>query len=441
IREGGFHDENSRNLFDSLNDVDEAYAILYQRKCIACAGRVLAAFYDSRGDVSRALWNSDEYKYVFFIDRKGACCNIDEQCNLIDEQCADPERRRKSKYYVEPLFNILLAGRGGGGQRRVILRRALIRKLQGPEADALLDELRRSGCIGNSEVEAENHRRPRICDALRSLIGDDTINYIKSLLDLKGAVLLYGPPGMGKTALAECIARDMNAEIVYVTGHQWLTRHTIIGGYTIEGGSVKWKDGIVLMHSNSNNRVVIILDEINRAEPEVALAELFTALAQPRRGRRLYVPERVDGEINIENIYFIATANPVDAVALGRIGVALQRRFPLVELSPSRIDEEKLVDAISGILGVSRDRNEVSIAVSVWGRVRGIFKDRGHAELAPGWSYALDMADLLLRGFTCEEAFTSIYSWYLRMTIPDEEIDTSRICSQPSPTAGGGASI
>lgn len=114
-----------------------------------------------------------------------------------------------------------------------------------------------SSTKADADREAENILRPR---TLSEYIGQDSVKnnlivYIDAALSRKEAldhVLLYGPPGLGKTTLANIIANQMNARI------------TVTSGPAIEKAA-----DLAAILTNLEQNEVLFIDEIHRLNRNV----------------------------------------------------------------------------------------------------------------------------------------------------------------------------
>ncbi|AET32825.1 AAA family ATPase [Pyrobaculum ferrireducens] len=152
--------------------------------------------------------------------------------------------------------------------------------------------------------------------------------------------------------------------------------------------------------------VLILLDEINRGEPERFLAEVFTALSTPDKKIEL---GHEAGTVDLNNVYFVATANTADIGVLGGLGFALQRRFKRVVLTPRKEHVEKA-------LRYFRFGDELlTEAVELWQRIEDCIRNSSTIrpeDYLPGWAYFVDYARLRREGFERAEACRNVFGIY-----------------------------
>jgi MoxR-like ATPase len=177
-------------------------------------------------------------------------------------------------------------------------------------------------------------------------------------------VILIGPPGTGKTELAECLCTKLSVQFDLATATaEWTTFDTIGGYFPIPSGPgasegkpdpINFLPAIVLQ-SIAQGRWLII-DEINRADIDKAFGELFTFLLGktvrlPFKNRRLTEA----GEIVLEDIVLtshtaslegtheivlpadwrlIGTMNTFDKASLNQMSYAFMRRFAFIAVDP-----------------------------------------------------------------------------------------------------------
>jgi transitional endoplasmic reticulum ATPase len=132
-------------------------------------------------------------------------------------------------------------------------------------------------------------------------------------IDPPRGILLYGPPGVGKTHLTRAIANEIGAHFLYINGPEIVS--------SVHGGTEANLRHIfeeAMEHSPS----VVLIDELDAIAPQ---REDVGAQADLRMGTQLL--SLLDGLISMEDVIVIGTTNRVNAV-----DVALRR--------PGRFDRE-----------------------------------------------------------------------------------------------------
>lgn len=161
------------------------------------------------------------------------------------------------------------------------------------------------------------------------------------------ALLLEGPPGCGKSALAEATARAKEAPLVVYQAHAWSDDSELFVGVDVaaavagDAASVR-QPGVlarVAQLAEEHPLVVVLLDEIDKA-PERTEALLLDWLQSGR------VPVRpgVQLRTRLEHVLVVLTSNGIRP-----LGDALLRRCRRVQMQPlPRETQARLVAERSG---------------------------------------------------------------------------------------------
>lgn len=198
----------------------------------------------------------------------------------------------------------------------------------------------------------------------------DILDKIKNILKFKKAVILAGAPGTGKTTIARCIAKEITSggitkadgtysrqkplkkyiEVVQFSA-QYSYEDFVSGLKTDENGNWTLTPGAFKSmcdkaQADQKKKYVLIIDEINRANTEEVLGEMFNLMESrnieitSRTGEKLVMPD---------NLYIIATMNSIDRGA-GQLDMATISRFAVVNIAaPSAKQMINDVDKIPAI--------------------------------------------------------------------------------------------
>jgi holliday junction DNA helicase RuvB len=204
-------------------------------------------------------------------------------------------------------------------------------------------------------------------------------------------VLLYGPPGLGKTTLASIIANEMDAYFQQTSGP-----------------TLQIKGDLTAILTNIRNKQVLFIDEVHRLQP--ALEELlYSALEDYKLDIIIgQGPSARTHTIDVQPFTFVGAttrAGLLSAPLRSRFGIVLRMDFYTIEdlkvivkrsaeILNIKVDEDGANEIASRARGTPRIVNRLLRRVRDYAQVRGA----GHID-RPTAQAALEMLEVDKHGF------------------------------------------
>ena len=152
-----------------------------------------------------------------------------------------------------------------------------------------------------------------------------TFNSIAPRLPAEIAILIQGPTGIGKSHLVHAIGADMELPVVDRRLSQ-MSEGDMVGLPELVDGTTRFCPPDWYARA-CREPVVLFMDELNRATPEVIQAAFQIVLDRELNGHRLHPDTRVFAAVNVGAEYEVNEMDP-----------ALLRRFWSIELEPTHAD-------------------------------------------------------------------------------------------------------
>ncbi|MCQ5377584.1 MAG: MoxR family ATPase, partial [Candidatus Methanomethylicia archaeon] len=261
-----------------------------------------------------------------------------------------------------------------------------------------------SGIICGSRHGRESlYQRGSICRTLRGIsISIEEVESIKksfrivdrteelrdaiAAIRAKRNVLIEGPVGVGKTVIAEALARFFNRRIFRIDGDERYTEQKMIGYFdpplVMEKGYCReaFLEGPLTEAMSSGG--FLFINELNRM-PEGTQNVLLPAMDE----RKITIP-RIGTIVAKEGFAVIATQNPEEYIGTSRLSEAMKDRFVWIRLGYQSEEDEIAITEKETCAG---DPELVRVAVRI------VRKTRGNPDIRRGASVrgAIDMVALV----------------------------------------------
>lgn len=196
---------------------------------------------------------------------------------------------------------------------------------------------------------------------------EDDIVKISSLLKERFYVVLQGAPGIGKTRAAKEVSKQMEAKTFFTQFHAETSYSDFIYGIrpdtseknklVYQGERGIFAKALSYAEEHKNEKVVLIIDEINRANLSNVLGPIFYLFEQKMESSDYKI--EIAPELNIsqlpKNFFVIASMNTADR-SLAVVDFALRRRFAWYTMKPVTINGK--ADTLDGNKSINQLGNE-----------------------------------------------------------------------------------
>ncbi len=305
------------------------------------------------------------------------------------------------------------------------------------EVDTLIGKLLAEESIKEGQNKEGRYLTP-LSEKMREIspdISDDEFNEIKLILEEKNQIILTGPPGTGKTYLAQEFAKRFSK---YNTNWELIQFHPSYGYEDfIEGISVNTNENGKLVYSVQNKifreiceralqfeneKFLLIIDEINRGDLSTIFGELIFGLEYRDK---LFNTVYSEKKLKIpSNLFIIGTMNSSDH-SIKLMDQALKRRFYFYPMYPSEsklsgwlennLDDKTL---IINILKLFTKVNEQIMSVKMDKDLKighSYFMNNNNEKMILSWKHAIYplLESLFNYNTTRMESFEKLYTNYL----------------------------
>jgi len=226
-------------------------------------------------------------------------------------------------------------------------------------------------------LRAAHEAMRRLTEAVgRVVLGlDRVVRLTTYALFVRGHVIYYGPPGQGKTLLAQCLARAVGGVSERFQGSpDFLFSEALMTAFPDEGGQLRFYPGRLLRHGTQLG--IVLLDELNRFLPSTQAG--FLEVMQERRvttaARTFSLPHMV--AIATRNPLEVAETYPIPEALLDRFLMAIEVPYPepgaevrVLADSAYHGDMEEVIGRVEPVVGLEElealaraIRNEVYVS-------------------------------------------------------------------------------